>query len=174
MTRVWVFAQRDLRRMAADRRALIVNLALPLVLTAVMGLSFGGGVFGKKGLSAIPVGRLFTTRTSANSASTLGCSASETWSGTGAPSRWLSALATRQSVWATWNDAFLSSGTSFFVGTGVAVDDAPQAVIHTPINSHRIHFRNILLQPAFCDKNLAGQCPTSDSGSCPRKVALVP
>lgn len=55
MTRVWVFAQRDLRRMAADRRALIVNLALPLVLTAVMGLSFGGGVFGKKGLSAIPV-----------------------------------------------------------------------------------------------------------------------
>ncbi len=55
MTRVWIFAQRDLRRMAADRRALIVNLALPLVLTAVMGLSFGGGVFGKKGISAIPV-----------------------------------------------------------------------------------------------------------------------
>lgn len=55
MTRVWVFARRDLKRMAADRRALIVNLALPLALTAVMGLSFGGGIFGKKGISAIPV-----------------------------------------------------------------------------------------------------------------------
>lgn len=55
MSRLWVFAARDLRRMAADRRALVVNLALPLVLTSVMGLSFGGGVFGKKGISAIPV-----------------------------------------------------------------------------------------------------------------------
>ena len=55
MTRAWVFARRDLKRMAADRRALVVNVALPLALTAVMGLSFGGGVFGKKGISAIPV-----------------------------------------------------------------------------------------------------------------------
>jgi ABC-2 type transport system permease protein len=55
MTRLWVFAQRDLRRLAADRRALVINLALPLLLTSVMGLSFGGGVFGKKGISAIPV-----------------------------------------------------------------------------------------------------------------------
>jgi PAS domain S-box-containing protein len=31
------------------------------------------------------------------------------------------ALATRQPFWRVWNDAFLSSGTSFFVGTGVAV-----------------------------------------------------
>lgn len=55
MSRVWIFAARDLRRILADRRALVVNLALPLVITAVMGLSFGGGVFGKKGISAIPV-----------------------------------------------------------------------------------------------------------------------
>lgn len=55
MTRVWIFAARDLRRMAADRRALVINLVLPLVLTSVMGLSFGGGIFGKKGISAIPV-----------------------------------------------------------------------------------------------------------------------
>lgn len=55
MTRLWVFAARDLRRMAADRRALVINLALPLVLTSVMGLSFGGGIFGRKGISAIPV-----------------------------------------------------------------------------------------------------------------------
>lgn len=55
MTRVWIFAARDLRRMAADRRALVINLVLPLVLTSVMGLSFGGGLFGKKGISAIPV-----------------------------------------------------------------------------------------------------------------------
>lgn len=55
MSRLWVFAARDLRRMAADRRALVINLALPLVLTAVMGLSFGGGLFGKQGISAIPV-----------------------------------------------------------------------------------------------------------------------
>ena len=46
MSRLWIFAERDLRRMAADRRALVVNLALPLVLTSVMGLSFGGGIFG--------------------------------------------------------------------------------------------------------------------------------
>lgn len=55
MTRVWVFARRDLRRLGADRRALLVNLGLPLLLTAIMGLSFGGGLFGKKGISAIPV-----------------------------------------------------------------------------------------------------------------------
>lgn len=55
MTRVWIFARRDLRRLAADRRALLVNLGLPLLLTAIMGLSFGGGLFGKKGISAIPV-----------------------------------------------------------------------------------------------------------------------
>ncbi len=55
MTRLWVFAARDLRRMANDRRALVINLALPLLLTSIMGLSFGGGIFGKKGISAIPV-----------------------------------------------------------------------------------------------------------------------
>ena len=55
MTRVWIFAARDLRRMAADRRALLINLALPLVLTSIMGLSFGGGLFGRRSISAIPV-----------------------------------------------------------------------------------------------------------------------
>ena len=47
--------RKDLARMAADRRALVVNLALPLLLTFIMGLSFGGGVFGDAGISAIPV-----------------------------------------------------------------------------------------------------------------------
>lgn len=42
--------------MMADRRALVVNLALPLVITLIMGLSFGGGLFGRsQGISAIPV-----------------------------------------------------------------------------------------------------------------------
>ncbi len=45
----------DLRRLAGDRRALIVNLLLPLLLTFIMGLSFGGGFFGKGGISAIEV-----------------------------------------------------------------------------------------------------------------------
>ncbi len=46
--------RKDLQRMVADRRALVVNLVLPLMLTFIMGLSFGG-IFGGGGLSAIPV-----------------------------------------------------------------------------------------------------------------------
>ena len=45
--------RKDLQRLVGDRRALIVNLALPLLLTTIMGLSFGNG--GGSGISAIPV-----------------------------------------------------------------------------------------------------------------------
>ena len=44
--RIFTVAGKDLRRFQSDRRALIVSLALPLVLTFIMGLSFGGGMFG--------------------------------------------------------------------------------------------------------------------------------
>lgn len=47
--------RKDLKRFYGDRKALVVNLALPLLLTAIMGLSFGGGLGGKSGLSAIPI-----------------------------------------------------------------------------------------------------------------------
>ncbi len=47
--------RKDLKRMVGDRRAFAVNLLLPLLLTAIMGASFGGGFFGKGGISAIPV-----------------------------------------------------------------------------------------------------------------------
>ena len=47
---------KDLKRLLSDRRALVINLVLPLLLTFIMGLSFGGGFFGKSsGISAIPV-----------------------------------------------------------------------------------------------------------------------
>ena len=49
-------ARKDLRRVLSDRRALVVNMVLPLVLTFIMGLSFGGGMFGQSsGISAIPL-----------------------------------------------------------------------------------------------------------------------
>lgn len=48
--------RKDLKRVSSDRRALVVNLALPLLLTAIMGLSFGAGFGGGSGgLSAIPI-----------------------------------------------------------------------------------------------------------------------
>lgn len=47
--------RKDLQRILRDRKALVVNLALPLVLTAIMGLSFGGSGDGKSGISAIPI-----------------------------------------------------------------------------------------------------------------------
>ncbi|MFH1844057.1 MAG: ABC transporter permease, partial [bacterium] len=53
--RVWILIGKDLLRVWRDRRALLINLALPLMLTAAMGLSFGGGLFGKSGISAIPL-----------------------------------------------------------------------------------------------------------------------
>jgi ABC-type Na+ efflux pump permease subunit len=47
--------RKDLLRQRRDRTGLLVYLAAPLVLTFIMGLSFGGGVFGDSGISAIPV-----------------------------------------------------------------------------------------------------------------------
>lgn len=56
MSPVLALARKDLRRFLGDRRALIVNFSLPLLLTTIMGLSFGGGLFGQdRGISAIPV-----------------------------------------------------------------------------------------------------------------------
>ena len=53
---VVILAIKDLKRLVSDRKALVVNLILPLVLTFIMGLSFGGGIFGSQGgISAIPV-----------------------------------------------------------------------------------------------------------------------
>jgi len=47
--------RKDLQRAAADRRAVIVNLLLPLLLSFVMGLSFGGGFFGRGGPTRVPL-----------------------------------------------------------------------------------------------------------------------
>ncbi len=56
--RVNALVKKDLRRFVSDRRALIVNMVLPLILTFIMGLSFGGGMFGQSnGISAIPLAR---------------------------------------------------------------------------------------------------------------------
>ncbi|MBU8870284.1 MAG: ABC transporter permease [Gemmatimonadales bacterium] len=52
---IFSVAGKDLLRFLGDRRALVVSLALPLVLTFIMGLSFGGGLFGKSGISAIKI-----------------------------------------------------------------------------------------------------------------------
>ncbi len=54
MSPVIALARKDLRRFVGDRRALVVNISLPFLLTLIMGLSFGGGIFGKsQGISAI-------------------------------------------------------------------------------------------------------------------------
>ncbi len=53
---VKALVRKDLLRFRSDRRALIVNMILPLALTFIMGLSFGGGMFGQSsGISAIPL-----------------------------------------------------------------------------------------------------------------------
>ena len=50
-----ILVRKDIRRWWADRQAVIVTLALPLLLTAVLGVSFGG--FGNEGpqMDAIPL-----------------------------------------------------------------------------------------------------------------------
>ncbi|MCP4573159.1 MAG: ABC transporter permease [bacterium] len=53
--RILVLVRKDLLRAWRDRRAFVVNLLLPLLLTFIMGLSFGGGIFGKSGISVIPL-----------------------------------------------------------------------------------------------------------------------
>ncbi len=50
-----VLIAKDLRRQWRDRRAFLLQLAVPLLITAVMGVSFGGGIFGDSGISAIPI-----------------------------------------------------------------------------------------------------------------------
>ena len=53
--RLFVITAKDLRRVWSDRKAFVINLALPLLLTFIMGLSFGGGMFGDSQISAIPL-----------------------------------------------------------------------------------------------------------------------
>lgn len=51
-----IMALKDLKRMVSDRKAFVISLLLPFILTFIMGLSFGGGLFGQgSGISAIPV-----------------------------------------------------------------------------------------------------------------------
>lgn len=52
---ILALVRKDLKRISNDRKALVVNLALPLLLTTIMGLSFGGGFSGGTGISAIPI-----------------------------------------------------------------------------------------------------------------------
>ncbi len=47
--------RKDLLRQVKDPRSLLIYVAAPLLLTLIMGLSFGGGVFGQQGISAIPL-----------------------------------------------------------------------------------------------------------------------
>lgn len=47
--------RKDLLRQVLDRKGLVIYLVAPLVLTGIMGLSFGGGIFGGSGISAIPI-----------------------------------------------------------------------------------------------------------------------
>jgi ABC-2 type transport system permease protein len=53
--KVGVLVAKDLRRQWRDRKAFLLQLGVPLLLTAVMGVSFGGGIFGASGISAIPI-----------------------------------------------------------------------------------------------------------------------
>ncbi len=53
--KVGVLIAKDLRRQWRDRKAFLWQLAVPLLITGIMGVSFGGGVFGDASISAIPV-----------------------------------------------------------------------------------------------------------------------
>jgi len=53
--KVGVLIAKDLRRQWRDRKAFLWQLAVPLVITGIMGVSFGGGVFGDTSISAIPI-----------------------------------------------------------------------------------------------------------------------
>lgn len=52
---VGVLIAKDLRRQWRDRKAFLLQLVVPLLITAVMGVSFGGGIFGGSGISSIPI-----------------------------------------------------------------------------------------------------------------------
>ncbi len=47
--------RKDLLRQVRDRKSLVIYMAVPLLLTFIMGISFGGGIFGGSGISAIPL-----------------------------------------------------------------------------------------------------------------------
>jgi ABC-type Na+ efflux pump permease subunit len=47
--------RKDLLRQVRDVKSLVIYLLVPLLLTLVMGISFGGGIFGGQGISAIPL-----------------------------------------------------------------------------------------------------------------------
>lgn len=53
--KVGVLIAKDLRRQWRDRKAFLLQLVVPLLLTGVMGVSFGGGVFGDSSISTIPI-----------------------------------------------------------------------------------------------------------------------
>ncbi len=52
---VGVLVTKDLRRQWRDRKSIVIQLVVPVLLTVVMGLSFGGGIFGDQGISAVPM-----------------------------------------------------------------------------------------------------------------------
>lgn len=51
----FALVRKDLLRQFRDTKGLLIYLLAPLMLTFIMGLAFGGGIFGERGLSAIPV-----------------------------------------------------------------------------------------------------------------------
>jgi len=56
MTRgLGALVRKDLRRQLQDVKGLVIYLGVPLVLTFIMGSSFGGGVFGASGIRAVPL-----------------------------------------------------------------------------------------------------------------------
>jgi ABC-2 type transport system permease protein len=52
---LFALVRKDLLRQVVDPKGLLIYLAAPLLLTLIMGLAFGGGIFGDRGLSAIPL-----------------------------------------------------------------------------------------------------------------------
>jgi ABC-2 type transport system permease protein len=53
--KVGILIAKDLRRQWRDRKAFLLRLVVPVMITVVMGVSFGGGIFGDSGISAIPI-----------------------------------------------------------------------------------------------------------------------
>jgi hypothetical protein len=79
--RIFIATGKDLRRFLNDRRALVVSLALPLVLTFIMGLSFGGGLFGSQDFWKNRVMKMLkSTRTMAISENPTGANSTPSWS----------------------------------------------------------------------------------------------
>ncbi|HOX26289.1 MAG TPA: ABC transporter permease [Candidatus Krumholzibacteria bacterium] len=47
--------RKDLLRQLKDAKGFAIYMCVPLLLTFIMGISFGGGVFGESGISAVPL-----------------------------------------------------------------------------------------------------------------------